>query len=48
VHETILKGCRFRGETEDNKEGTDALFIEVPLDPLEIVQVISGQEYALI
>ena len=48
VHETILKGCRFRGETEDNKEGTDALFIEVPLDPLEIVQVIDGQEYALI
>lgn len=48
VYETILSGCRFRGETEDNKEGVDALLNEVQLDPIDIVQTISGSEYALI
>lgn len=48
IYETILSGCRFRGETEDNKEGVDALLNEVQLDPIDIVQTINGVEYALI
>lgn len=48
VHMTILKGCRWLGDSEDNKEGSDALFQEFTLDPLEIVKVVDGVEYALL
>lgn len=48
VYETVLRGCRFRGESEDAKEGVDAIINEIPLDPIEIVDVISGSEYALL
>jgi hypothetical protein len=48
VHTTTLKGCRYRGESEDNKSGSDALTVELPLDPLEITYVVDGQECALL
>jgi len=48
VHTTTLKGCRYRGESEDNKSGSDALTVELPLDPLEITHIVNGQECALL
>jgi hypothetical protein len=39
-----LKGCRILGRTFDSSEGNDAQQIEVPLSPLEIVDVVNGVE----
>lgn len=39
-----LKGCRITGRTFDSSEGNDAQQIEVPLSPIEIVDVVNGIE----
>lgn len=48
IYETLLEGCRYRGESEDNKEGVDGLINEIPIDPLNIVQIINGQRCSLL
>ncbi len=48
IYQTKIKGCRFLGDSNDNAEGTDADKIELTLSPLEIVQIINGEEIALI
>ncbi len=39
-----IKGCRVLGRTIDSAEGNDAQQIEVPLSPIEVVDVIDGVE----
>ncbi len=39
-----LKGCRILGRKIDSYEGNDAQQIEVPLSPIEIVDVVNGVE----
>jgi hypothetical protein len=39
-----IKGCRILGRTIDSSEGNDAQQVEVPLSPIEIVDVIDGVE----
>jgi hypothetical protein len=48
IYQTKIKGCRYLGDSEDNGEGSDADTIEVTLSPIEIVQIIDGEEVALI
>lgn len=39
-----IKGCRILGRTIDSSEGDDAQQIEIPLSPIEVVDVIDGVE----
>lgn len=43
-----LKGCRFLGEDMDMKEGPDADKVELTFNPIEIVDIINGQEALLL
>lgn len=43
-----IKGCRYLGDNDDNKEGTDADQIEVTLNPIEIVRIKNGVEIVLL
>jgi hypothetical protein len=36
IYENKLSGCRFRGYTNDLKQGNDADLIEVPIDPIRV------------
>lgn len=44
LYEYVIKGCRILGRTLNSTEGTDAEVIEVPLSPIEIVDIIDGVE----
>ncbi|MCL2724854.1 MAG: hypothetical protein FWD69_10505 [Polyangiaceae bacterium] len=48
IYTTKLKGCRYLGDADDMKEGPDADKIEVTLNPIEIVNIIDGQEVVLL
>ena len=48
IYTTKIKGCRYLGESEDNKEGTDPDKVECTLDPIDIVRIVDGQEIAII
>lgn len=48
IYERRIKGCRVLGDTLDGAEGTDADTIEVPISPIEIVDVIDGKEIVLL
>lgn len=48
LYKTKIKGCRYLGDADDMKEGPDADQIEVTLDPIEIVNIINGEEVALL
>ncbi len=48
IYETILKGCRYLGDSEDNGEGADADQVEVTVNPIEIADIIDGMEVVLI
>ena len=43
-----IKGCRLLGRSFDFKEGNEADKVEVALNPLQIVEIIDGQEVVLI
>lgn len=48
VYTTRLKGCRYLGDADDMKEGTDADVLELTLNPIEIVNVLAdGTEVVL-
>lgn len=36
IYQTRLTGCRFLGDSNDNKQGTDADTIEITLNPIKI------------
>lgn len=42
------KGCRIIGDTANGAEGTDANEVEVPLSVIEIVDIVDGEEVALL
>ena len=44
IYERRIKGCFISGSSESAAEGTDASQIEVSLNPLEVVDVIDGEE----
>jgi hypothetical protein len=48
IFERRIKGCRILGNASDNSEGTDAARIEIPLDPMQVVDVIDGEECVLL
>ena len=48
IYTTKLKGCRFLGESDDMKEGSDADKLTLTLNPIEIVNIIGGVEVALL
>lgn len=48
IYVTKIKGCRYTGDSDDNKEGNAADQIEVTLSPMEVTQVINGKEVVLI
>ena len=48
IYQTKIKGCRYLGDSEDNGEGADADQVEVTLNPIEIANIIDGQEVVLI
>ena len=48
IYQTKIKGCRYLGDADDMKEGTDADKVEVTLNPIEIVQIINGREVVLL
>jgi hypothetical protein len=43
-----IKGCRILGRTIDSAEGNDAQQIEMPLSPIEVVDVIDGVEVLMV
>jgi hypothetical protein len=48
ILEFRIKGCRIIGRKIAAAEGTDAQQVEVPLSPLQVVDVIDGEEIAAI
>jgi hypothetical protein len=48
IYVTKIKGCRLLGASDDMAEGNEADKIEVTLNPMEIVQIIDGEEIVLI
>ena len=48
IYQTKIKGCRYLGDSDDMKEGTDADTLELTLNPLEIANIINGQEVVLL
>ena len=48
IYQVKIKGCRYLGDSDDAKEGTDAGTVEVTLNPMEVVQIINGQEVVLV
>lgn len=48
IYTTKIKGCRYLGDADDMAEGSDADQIEVTLNPIEIVNIIDGEEVVLV
>lgn len=48
IYETHIKGCRYLGDSDDMKEGTDADKLELTLNPIEIANIIGGKEVVLL
>jgi hypothetical protein len=48
IWETRIKGCFYAGRAFNLAEGTDAATIDVALNPLQIVDMIDGQEIVII
>lgn len=48
IYETIIRGCRFAGRDLNSAEGNDADTVDVKLNPLEIVDIIDGEEVVLL
>jgi len=48
IYKRKIKGCRYMGESIDDKEGNDADKIEVSLSVAEIVDIIDDKEVVLV
>jgi hypothetical protein len=48
IYEYRIKGCRIAGRTLNSAEGTDADKVELPLNPLEIADIIDGEEVVML
>lgn len=38
IYETKLTGCRYKGDSHDNKQGNEATTVEVTLNPIKILR----------
>jgi hypothetical protein len=48
IYETKLAGCRYLGDSDDMKEGSDPDHIEVSLNPIYVANIINGIEVVLL
>lgn len=48
IYEVRIKGCRYTGRDHAPAEGPDATTLDVKLNPLEICDVIDGEECVLL
>ncbi len=48
IYEYRIKGCRIAGRTLNAAEGTEAQQVEVPLNPIEIADVIDNVEVVML
>lgn len=48
IYEREFLGCRYLGDSDDMKEGTDADKLEITLNPTQIVDLIGGEEIVLL
>lgn len=48
IYHVRIKGCRYLGDSDDMKEGTDADKVEITLNPIEIANIVNGQEVVLL
>lgn len=48
IFEVKIKGCRLLGRTAAMAEGADADQVEVNLNPIQIVEIIDGEEIVLL
>lgn len=48
IFETAIKGCRYLGDDDDAKEGTDPSKITISMKPIEIADLINGTEAVLL
>lgn len=48
IFQTLIKGCRYLGDDDDMKEGTDPDKVELTFDPIEIANFIDGVEVVLL
>lgn len=48
IYEVHIKGCRYLGDDDDMKEGTDPDTLEVTLNPIEIANIVNGVEVVLL
>lgn len=48
IYQVKLKGCRYFGDSDDMKEGTDPDAIDVTINPIEIANIINGKEVVLL
>jgi hypothetical protein len=48
VYEVRIKGCRYMGRDMAPAEGPDAVTVDVKLNPLEIVDIVNGEECVLL
>lgn len=48
IYEYRMKGCRILGRNLNGAEGTDADQVEVPLSVIDIVDMIDGEEVAIL
>jgi hypothetical protein len=49
IYQRKYKGCGYAGDTDDDQDGNDVNTVDVPLNPLEIVNILeNGTEIALV
>jgi hypothetical protein len=49
IYKKKIKGCRYTGNSDDMKEGTDPDTLEITLNPIEIVEILpDGTEIVLL
>src|SRR5690349_10768406 len=48
IYEVRIKGCRYLGRDLNPSEGTDAQTVDVKLNPLEVVDMIDGEEVVIL
>ncbi len=48
IYEVRIKGCRYTGRALNTAEGSDADTVDVALNPIEIVDMIDGEECVLL
>jgi len=48
IYTTKIVGCRYLGDSDDMKEGTESDKVEVTLNPIRIVNILDGKEVSLL